>query len=685
MQVLNQALINAIKENPKQAKELIKSSVLDIKSDTKSIENLSKDVIARDIQEKNIDVKNLQTATKALDKLFSLVSKNEITKPQALLQIQKNPIFKPNEPIVSNIKELVKLVQKEPKLSKFVKPLEDFAKHISNVDAKNLKSQVKLSGVGFESKISSFVKEPKLPMPIKEALKQLIDEKNLQKPQEQKHQILPQNLSEKKIKNLVKNISNVLQKKEVFKQDIKEIRVNIVEALKDLPKISKANEAGFKIIHKLEQISEKLEMKNSEVKVKNPEAKPQIKSDIKEPIKEVLKTDAKVETKIENPKNTQNPQDIKLKIQEKNEPLKPSVQIKLPTQDDNVKIKNNPDTQYKDLHVKQTVNMNMQNKDNAVNVIKEVQTTVQKNEITQNPTVVTRDIESEKRPLVKVAKEIKLVLEDIKQNIQEKTSKLPSSNVQEAKTIIKEIENLVKIYEQSVQVATTKTPSLNIKAIPENLNIEEKIKVLTSRIKQGIELEQKGSFELNEGKKILKNSIKTIDKHISNLPHEQSKFSKQEIESDIKQTLMKLKESPTKEISNMSNKILTNIETNQFISFANNSINTYVPYIWEGLKEGSISFKSGKDESFFCQIDLDLKVYGKVNVMIMLTNDSYISINLSAQMQSLKDKLDENILELKKALNKVGLLPLHVNVKPYEPTSAYEKNAHNQYSMNVRI
>lgn len=616
MHISSQALFTAIKEDPKQAKALIKATL------TPDIQT-SKD----EINPKQIVQKATQNANQTLDKIFSSLSKGEISKNQAILQVQKNPIFKSNTTAVSDMKSLINLVQKEPKLSKFLQPLKDFVKHISLIDAKDIKSQINKSGIGLEAKLAAQTKPPLLPLEIKDALKQIID----LKPFSEDKNLL------KDIKTLQNLAKTVLENREVFKQDIKNFRQEVANSIKNIPNTPLKIENILNILDKIDTIVKKLDIKNFTQTLTNPKAEnlPQDSLDKTQNIqKQNIPNDAKVDIKTyESVKNqqvkTEDTLKQSLKLHENSSNLKPQESIKNETTS------------------------------------------------TQNVKLATD---------IKFIDAIKRVLQDIK--IQINSSKIELEVQNQIKSTIKEVQILLKEQTPQIQTITQQPQVLQLPTIKqsfETLNLQDKIKMLTSRIKQSLELENRGVFENFKGHKTLKHTLNTLDKNLSNLPYKQSNELENSLKHDIKQTLNHLKDSSIKDISNLSNKIITNIEANQLLSFANNSINTYIPYAWESLKEGNIAFKKGKDDTFFCQLDLNLKVYGRVNMMLMLTNDSYISVSIGAEKEILTQKVQEHLKELKQAFLKIGITPLYIKFKPFKDESEYNSDEWSKFSMNIKV
>ena len=136
--------------------------------------------------------------------------------------------------------------------------------------------------------------------------------------------------------------------------------------------------------------------------------------------------------------------------------------------------------------------------------------------------------------------------------------------------------------------------------------------------------------------------------------------------SDIKAVLLKAQNelhntsNPQKlEILKTIDKILLQIDYNQLVSHLSNASSFYIPYEWKNLQEGNITIKNAKDEKFFCDIHLNLKSYGELNLRLALFNNNQLSININTKSEELQSLLQKKLPTLKKQL-------IHVNIIPKE-------------------
>ncbi|EHM4652486.1 flagellar hook-length control protein FliK [Campylobacter jejuni] len=129
---------------------------------------------------------------------------------------------------------------------------------------------------------------------------------------------------------------------------------------------------------------------------------------------------------------------------------------------------------------------------------------------------------------------------------------------------------------------------------------------------------------------------------------------------DVKSTLLQIsnlaKNEGNEAVYNQANRLLAQIEINQLMSLANDSINTYLPFSWDDLNDSKIMFRRGKKDKFFAQIKLEFAKLGDLEILISLNNEKYIDINIMSENIEFRKTIYENAHELKRNINKAGLL-----------------------------
>lgn len=160
--------------------------------------------------------------------------------------------------------------------------------------------------------------------------------------------------------------------------------------------------------------------------------------------------------------------------------------------------------------------------------------------------------------------------------------------------------------------------------------------------------------------KNLENKIERASKDLAQIvPKNEAEVSK-ELKNDIKSTLLQVsnlaKNENNEAVANQANRLLAQIEFNQLMSLANDSINTYLPLFWEDLNESKVIFKRGKKDKYFAQIKLHFAKLGELDILIALKQDKYLDINIMAENKAFRKTIFEHSHELRRSLSKVGLL-----------------------------
>lgn len=144
---------------------------------------------------------------------------------------------------------------------------------------------------------------------------------------------------------------------------------------------------------------------------------------------------------------------------------------------------------------------------------------------------------------------------------------------------------------------------------------------------------------------------------------------KDSMSNDLKSGLMKLAEefqsSPhpkAGELLEQANKLLTQIDYHQLISYLGNSNSIYIPFVWDQLEEGSLAFKKTKEKKFYCEINLRLKEYGKLDLMMVLYDKNQIEIQAHTEKPELKELMQEHIGQLRSVLINAGLTPRGIRI-----------------------
>jgi len=158
------------------------------------------------------------------------------------------------------------------------------------------------------------------------------------------------------------------------------------------------------------------------------------------------------------------------------------------------------------------------------------------------------------------------------------------------------------------------------------------------------------------------------------------------LQKDVKALLLGLE----KELSGTGNtevlkavdKLLVQIDYFQLVSHLSNASYLYIPYAWEQLEDGSLSFKKSKDGSCYCEIDLELSEYGKLNMMMQLFEDNQLNITIYTQKKELKALFKENMKDLRSALVGVNVMPRNIHLHDLDETQKQLNPYESQEKLN---
>ncbi|MPB88268.1 flagellar hook-length control protein FliK [Campylobacter jejuni] len=203
----------------------------------------------------------------------------------------------------------------------------------------------------------------------------------------------------------------------------------------------------------------------------------------------------------------------------------------------------------------------------------------------------------------------------------------------------------------------------------ENLDLEQvqdlskNLSNLSRRLNESLkELEPyTQNAKLNQAElKNLEHKLNLSTKDLAQIKPKTEQDIAESLHHDVKSTLLQIsnlaKNEGNEAIYNQANRLLAQIEINQLMSLANDSINTYLPFSWDDLNDSKIMFRRGKKDKFFAQIKLEFAKLGDLEILISLNNEKYVDINIMAENIEFRKTIYENAHELKRNINKAGLL-----------------------------
>lgn len=606
----------------KEIQELLDALNNNSKTSTSSQKPASNPTISQETQTKSLGT--------LIESLLQNVAKDENLKQTLVSTLKSQTINQNIDETTQSLKNIVQNLKEDPILKKYVPKLEQFLLDIKSIDAKNLRIQMQNSGVFLESKLAAQdVKNSTFPLSIKETLDELQNTlKKLPFPKADTQKLTDT------IKSLLANVKNSKNLNDAVLSDIKKVFSSVIKDFKiDKPLLQEFSKIQNALeFHKQIQLSKALQS---------------IKSGLITHTNQAIYND-----KISNVQNL-----VSL--------------LKEPTavfSQENVQTLHTIVNQVKALPVK--------NRDLTQNLLK---LSLHVNDIALHESKIQNALSTE--GLSKVLTQTKELLEAVKSDVLhlQSTQILPQKN---ADILTKMIDTLLAKLFASQETLKQSNPVLTpssqetLPKLTQPLVVSKDLTQLLDAFQKELRtFEPKTHFELQIHKN-LAHLEQIISKEIQTL-NEQMKYNaspvKEKLENDIKAILLHVKEdlsknpaSHTKELALHVQKALSHIEYYQLNSYIMNQTSLYLPFLWDDLKKGEVHFKRLKENRFFCEIDIELKEYGKIDMMLMLFNDTNINLSLFCENERFLGLFRQNIKELRAGLNKLGLVP--ANIQTYNAT-----------------
>ncbi|QIW66775.1 flagellar hook-length control protein FliK [Campylobacter jejuni] len=657
-----------LKDNPKEAlAQALKQNL-----------GLSKDASSEEILAKFVQNETGTKLKELINKLLDQINAQKNPDSPVLKQ-GKNLNLAPN--FANELKTLSTELAKSDTFTQVLDRLNQILKPASEIKNNNLAPLFKNSGVFLEAKLKDALNEELLPKSF-HSLLSTIKGLSSEKLSVQIAQLANTNLSPKdtlkELKNIINSSKN--ENKQILNQSSFKTLLNLSSKLENFKNyISKnpsyAQEKITPIANKI--LKELNSIKNDFFKALN---KPENLM-IKDP--NILKQTATAFEKLENTlKNILGNQASK--IQDKENILENLLSNKENMKEE--KLNHNTKNQDEEKHIK--VSKEEENLDSGIKTHEE-DTQDTKNDIQNNETEnkPDNDIKNSTPNQEKIKDEKQ---EKSKENIKEnpkfyetktenKTSINTNTNASNPNTNntqnLNNSQNIQSNNNQTMQNIFKNQEFIkqnivkNLAFNVENLDLEQvqdlskNLSNLSRRLNESLkELEPyTQNAKLNQAE--LKNLEHKLNLSIKDLAQIKPKTEQDIAESlhhDVKSTLLQIsnlaKNEGNEAVYNQANRLLAQIEINQLMSLANDSINTYLPFSWDDLNDSKIMFRRGKKDKFFAQIKLEFAKLGDLEILISLNNEKYIDINIMAENIEFRKTIYENAHELKRNINKAGLL-----------------------------
>lgn len=242
-----------------------------------------------------------------------------------------------------------------------------------------------------------------------------------------------------------------------------------------------------------------------------------------------------------------------------------------------------------------------------------------------------------------------------------------SSNHKELKLVLDSLKNDLKMLNNIGDEAGLVKAFNEVSDISKEGSLQDKLQSAARRLAHSLSLADPDAStaksELSESKALLK-QLKLATNDINNITTKSGSEISKVLNQDVKSTLLNISEkSQNAQIVNAANKMISQIEMHQMVSSLQGGIQTYMPYIWDGVEGGNVAFKQGKKDKFYAQIDLNFKKFGQINVMVGLVDKRYIDLSVATQTNEFKELILGNSSELKQAISKLGLIVSNFNIK----------------------
>lgn len=636
-----------LKDNPKEALAQALKQNLGLSKDASSEEILAKFV------QNETGTKLKELVNKLLDQI------NAQKNPDSpVLKQGKNLNLAPN--FANELKILSTELAKSDTFTQVLDRLNQILKPASEIKNNNLAPLFKNSGVFLEAKLKDALNEELLPKSF-HSLLSTIKGLSSEKLSVQIAQLANTNLSPKdtlkELKNIINSSKN--ENKQILNQSSFKALLNLSSKLENFKNcISKnpsyAQEKITPIANKI--LKELNSIKNDFFKALN---KPENLM-IKDP--NILKQTATAFEKLENTlKNILGNQASK--IQDKENILENLLSNKENMKEE--KLNHNTKNQDEEKHIKASkeetltddtktdIKQNVKNEENLpkkeVNANLDSSTKTHEENIKENPKFYETKTESKTSINTNTNTNNTQNLNN-SQNIQ-------SNNNQTMQNIFKN--------QEFIKQNIVKNLAFNV----ENLDLEQvqdlskNLSNLSRRLNESLkELEPyTQNAKLNQAElKNLEHKLNLSTKDLAQIKPKTEQDIAESLHHDVKSTLLQIsnlaKNEGNEAVYNQANRLLAQIEINQLMSLANDSINTYLPFSWDDLNDSKIMFRRGKKDKFFAQIKLEFAKLGDLEILISLNNEKYIDINIMAENIEFRKTIYENAHELKRNINKAGLL-----------------------------
>lgn len=537
-----------------------------------------------------------------------------------LLQVAPN--------LASDVRELLKALEGNEKLATFKEALAKFIKPIENLSPQGVAQGIKDSGIMLEAKIAQSLEAQSLPSQIKELLSQMKNTQN--QGLKESFLKLPNDSDAKKSIN---DLETLLKEQKKLNQET----INN-SPFKALDKASNALENAAKYLDKLSNLGKNLSLKTAANLLSH------------------------IESSIQNAQKSANNYNLNSATLKDARAIREQINASANELQNALNLLKNKDSNFKAFLTRYDPN----NKQNAT--LKEAlskQNEPKANHIRIN--IQTSNTGSTAHSSSLNANSAQNATLSQNSSLSQNASFSQNSTLTQEQNSFKNI-NLSQFKEAIA--SEVNTPNLQGK-------ITELARALTS-LKNTLSPELASAKSALEEIKSLARSAKSAAKSIGAIKPNNAEQALKELQSDMKSVLLNLKESTqnqssTQNIHTAAQRLLTQIEIHQLASFAQNSLQTYLPYHWDELNSSNLSFKRGNKDKFYARIELSFVKFGEIGIVLGLAENKFLDVSIQTGNDGFKELILSETKSLKRALNELGLVVNNFFVASKGGKSAYEQ------------
>lgn len=539
-----------------------------------------------------------------------------------LLQVAPN--------LASDVRELLKALDGNEKLAPFKEALAKFIKPIENLSPQGVAQGIKDSGIMLEAKIAQSLETQSLPSKIKELLSQMKNTQN--QGLKESFLKLPNDSDAKKSIN---DLQTLLKEQKKLNQET----INN-SPFKALDKASNALENAVKYLDKLSNLGKNLSLKTAANLL------------------------SRIESSIQNAQKSANNYNLNSATLKDARAIREQINASANELQNALNLLKNKDSNFKAFLTRYDPN----NKENAT--LKEAlskQNEPKANHIRINIQTSNTGSTAHSSSLNANA------AQNPAQNASQNASLSQNSSFSQNSTLTQEQNSFKNInlsqFKEAI-ASEVNTPNLQGK-------ITELARALTS-LKNTLSPELASAKSALEEIKSLARLSKSAAKSIGAIKPNNAEQALKELQSDMKSVLLNLKESTqnqssTQNIHTAAQRLLTQIEIHQLASFAQNSLQTYLPYHWDELNSSNLSFKRGNKDKFYARIELSFVKFGEIGIVLGLSENKFLDVSIQTGNDGFKELILSETKSLKRALNELGLVVNNFFVASKGGKSAYEQ------------